>query len=651
MRMLKETLCVLLWASLEATQSRGCSSFFCRKSHRVSMLSRGADPGKPLFLTPYLEKGNIEEARKQSLVGPLPGANVKSYAGYLTVNKKYNSNLYFWFFPAQEWPETAPVLLWLQGGPGGTSMFGLFVEHGPYVVLKNLTVGYRDYPWTSRYSVLYIDNPVGTGFSFTDDDRGFAQNQDDVGRDLYSALTQFFQIFSEYQSNDFYATGESYAGKYVPAIGYYIHKHNPIAKVKINFKGVAIGDGLCDPELMLGGYGDFLYQTGLIDLLQKQYVEQQTASGVQLIQQEKWVEAFEVFDSLLNGDILPYPSFFHCPLVLQVFDSLLNGDILPYPSFFHCPLVLQVFDSLLNGDILPYPSFFHCPLVLQVFDSLLSGDILPYPSFFHCPLVLQVFDSLLNGDILPYPSFFHCPLVLQVFDSLLNGDILPYPSFFHCPLVLQVFDSLLNGDILPYPSFFHCPLVLQVFDSLLSGDILPYPSFFHCPLVLQVFDSLLSGDILPYPSFFHCPLVLQVFDSLLNGDILPYPSFFHCPLVLQVFDSLLNGDILPYPSFFHCPLVLQVFDSLLSGDILPYPSFFHCPLVLQVFDSLLNGDILPYPSFFHCPLVLQVFDSLLNGDILPYPSFFQNATGCTNYFNYLQCQVGTQSEAYRHPAD
>ncbi|XP_029602596.1 putative serine carboxypeptidase CPVL [Salmo trutta] len=310
MRMLKETLCVLLWASLEATQSRGCSSFFCRKSHRVSLLSRGADPGKPLFLTPYLEKGNIEEARKQSLVGPLPGASVKSYAGYLTVNNKYNSNLYFWFFPAQERPETAPVLLWLQGGPGGTSMFGLFVEHGPYVVLKNLTVGYRDYPWTSRYSVLYIDNPVGTGFSFTDDERGFAQNQDDVGRDLYSALTQFFQIFSEYQSNDFYATGESYAGKYVPAIGYYIHKHNPIAKVKINFKGVAIGDGLCDPELMLGGYGDFLYQTGLIDMLQKQYVEQQTASGVQLIQQEKWVEAFEVFDSLLNGDILPYPSFF-----------------------------------------------------------------------------------------------------------------------------------------------------------------------------------------------------------------------------------------------------------------------------------------------------------------------------------------------------
>uniref|UniRef100_A0A7N8YKN6 Probable serine carboxypeptidase CPVL n=1 Tax=Mastacembelus armatus TaxID=205130 RepID=A0A7N8YKN6_9TELE len=288
----------------------GCSSFFCRKSYRASGLG-GVDPGSPLFLTPYLEKGAIEEARMLSLVGKLPGASVKSYAGYLTVNAKYNSNLFFWFVPAlTPGYETAPVLLWLQGGPGGTSMFGLFVEHGPYVVYKNLTVGLRDYAWTTRYSVLYIDNPVGTGFSFTEDDRGFAQNQDDVGRDLYSALTQFFQLFPEYQANEFYATGESYAGKYVPAVSYYIHKNNPTAKVKINFKGMAIGDGLCDPEMMLGGYGEFLYQTGMIDEQQREYVVQQTDYGVKLIQQQKWVEAFEVFDSLLNGDVYPYPSFF-----------------------------------------------------------------------------------------------------------------------------------------------------------------------------------------------------------------------------------------------------------------------------------------------------------------------------------------------------
>uniref|UniRef100_A0A8C1A8R8 Probable serine carboxypeptidase CPVL n=2 Tax=Cyprinus carpio TaxID=7962 RepID=A0A8C1A8R8_CYPCA len=310
--MLKETLrLLLLWAVLESVRSRGCSSFFCRKSHRVSGSRFGVDPGKPLMLTPYLEEGRIEEAKKLSLVGPLPGASVKSYSGYLTVNKTYNSNLFFWFFPAQVKPETAPVLLWLQGGPGGTSMFGLFVEHGPYFVHKNLTCEYNScMPCYSMLMEISMFFCVGTGWSFTEDDRGFAQNQDDVGRDLYNALTQFFQIFSEFQPNPFYATGESYAGKYVPAIGYYIHKNNPSAKVKINFKGVAIGDGLCDPELMLGGYADFLYQTGLVDELQRQYVQQQTDAVVKLIQEQRWVEAFEVFDSLLNGDLTSYPSYF-----------------------------------------------------------------------------------------------------------------------------------------------------------------------------------------------------------------------------------------------------------------------------------------------------------------------------------------------------
>ncbi|GAA6086288.1 probable serine carboxypeptidase CPVL [Tachysurus ichikawai] len=61
---------------------------------------------------------------------------------------------------------------------------------------------------------------------------------------------------------------------------------------------------------MLGGYADFLYQTGMVDELQRQYVKQQTDDGVKLIQQEKWIEAFKVFDTLLNGDLVPYPSFF-----------------------------------------------------------------------------------------------------------------------------------------------------------------------------------------------------------------------------------------------------------------------------------------------------------------------------------------------------
>ncbi|KAH9368024.1 hypothetical protein HPB48_022290 [Haemaphysalis longicornis] len=68
--------------------------------------------------------------------------------------------------------------------------------------------------WTQRYSVLYVDQPVGTGFSFTDDEAGYARNLTDVGRDMLEFLQQFFTLFDHYNQNEFYITGESYAGAY-----------------------------------------------------------------------------------------------------------------------------------------------------------------------------------------------------------------------------------------------------------------------------------------------------------------------------------------------------------------------------------------------------------------------------------------------------
>ncbi|KAF4532133.1 hypothetical protein B566_EDAN004139 [Ephemera danica] len=269
------------------------------------------NPGEPLFVTPLLEAGKIDEARTKALVNPpLPGVeDVVSYSGYFTVNKKCNSNLFFWFFPAQVGYKTAPVLLWLQGGPGATSLFGLFTENGPLMVLKGQKLAKRKYTWSKTHSVLYIDNPAGTGFSFTDDDAGYARNQSDVARDLYSALQQFFTLFPDLQKNEFFVTGESYAGKYVPAISYKIHTENPAAKLKINFQGMAIGNGLMDPEHMLH-YGDYLYQLGIIDSNARDFFHTKEQEGATAIKNGDWEKAFEVFDTLLNGDLTPYPSFF-----------------------------------------------------------------------------------------------------------------------------------------------------------------------------------------------------------------------------------------------------------------------------------------------------------------------------------------------------
>ena len=124
--------------------------------------------------------------------------------------------MFFWFFPAQNGAADAPVLLWLQGGPGASSLFGLFTEIGPIYIDANGNIQNRPISWNKNYNLLFIDNPVGTGYSFTSNENGYARSQEDVARDLYSALTQFFQIYDSYAKNPFYVTGESYAGKYVP---------------------------------------------------------------------------------------------------------------------------------------------------------------------------------------------------------------------------------------------------------------------------------------------------------------------------------------------------------------------------------------------------------------------------------------------------
>ncbi|XP_064431180.1 probable serine carboxypeptidase CPVL isoform X3 [Mirounga angustirostris] len=256
------------------------------KKARVSVPHKG-DVGEPLFLTPYIEAGKFEEGKRKSMVPPFPGSNVESYAGYLTVNETYNSNLFFWFFPAQ----------------------------------------------------------VGTGFSFTDDPRGYAVNEDDVAQNLYSALVQFFLLFPEYKENDFYATGESYAGKYIPALAHYIHTFGPMMTTKINLKGIALGDAYFDPESIIGGYAAFLYQVGLLDEKQRKYFQKQCEDCVKYIREKRWRQASEVLDKLLDGDLTNNPSYFQnitgCPSYYSILQCKEPEDQNYYGKFLSLPQVRQ----------------------------------------------------------------------------------------------------------------------------------------------------------------------------------------------------------------------------------------------------------------------------------------------------------------------
>lgn len=273
-------------------------------------LSYAANP--PVYVSPYLPS-NYTAGQNASKVTNLD-YEYDSYAGYITVDERYGSNMFFWYFPAQNGQaDTAPILLWLQGGPGSASMFGLFNENGPFFVstdnFPNLVP--NNYTWTQQFSIVYIDNPVGAGWSYTESNLGYVVNEDQVADNLYSAMTQFFQLFPNLADNDFYVTGESYAGKYVPSLAYKIYNMNQNSSNQyINMVGLAIGDGMMDPLTQTQGYADLMYQLGLMDEQEvtQGHVYEQTIEN-QILKLE-YTQAFFTFDEYLNADFYPYDSFY-----------------------------------------------------------------------------------------------------------------------------------------------------------------------------------------------------------------------------------------------------------------------------------------------------------------------------------------------------
>jgi len=262
-----------------------------------------------LILTQYLN--NPSNGRQLALVPRISNWTKPSYSGYFTVNATTNSNLFFWYFPSLDNNPKAPLLLWLQGGPGAASMYGLFAENGPfYVAADGKSLIAREFTWNDHQSIIYIDNPVGTGWSYTDSPAGFSNNQYEVGQNLYEALQQFFTIFPNERANDFYVCGESYGGKYSPAISYTIHIQNQIPEnAKINLKGLTVGDGAIYPLVQFTNFDTLLFSLGLADANEAAKIREYQEAIKSQIAIGEYEGAFRTFDLLLNGDFVS-PTFY-----------------------------------------------------------------------------------------------------------------------------------------------------------------------------------------------------------------------------------------------------------------------------------------------------------------------------------------------------
>ncbi|KAG8372894.1 hypothetical protein BUALT_Bualt12G0114600 [Buddleja alternifolia] len=252
-----------------------------------------------------------------STARPLPLFAATSYpkqalpikSGYLTVNPTTGSSIFYTFYEAQNPHKNAskisqtPILIWLQGGPGCSSMIANLYELGPWIVNQNLSLEPNSGSWNNLFGLLFLDNPIGTGFSIAASPQEIPRNQNDVAKHLYIAIKEFIALDESFKTRPIYITGESYAGKYIPAIGYHILTENqclPRGK-RVNLGGVAIGNGLTDPEIQVATHGVNAYNLGLINEKQKALLEELQFEAVGFVKSGNWSEATNARTNVLNA--------------------------------------------------------------------------------------------------------------------------------------------------------------------------------------------------------------------------------------------------------------------------------------------------------------------------------------------------------------
>jgi carboxypeptidase C (cathepsin A) len=203
--------------------------------------------------------------------------NVTQHSGFITVNKQDNGgHIFYWLFESRGNPQTDPLVLWMTGGPGCSSELAIFFEQGPYRMdMETGDISMNAFAWNAAANVLFVDQPVGTGFSYADNPDDYVTGEDQVAEDMYEFLQAFYKQYPQYQKLDFFVTGESYAGHYVPSVSNRIFQSlkNKEGPFNIPFKGLAIGNGLTNPYIQYRDYADYSFDNGLISKDTRDYIQ------------------------------------------------------------------------------------------------------------------------------------------------------------------------------------------------------------------------------------------------------------------------------------------------------------------------------------------------------------------------------------------
>jgi len=192
------------------------------------------------------------------------GPSLQMYSGYIPVND--GRNLFYWLIESENDPTNDPLVVWFQGGPGCSSLFGLFQENGPLRVSTNLSVYYSDLSWTQYANMLWVESPAGVGFSYPAD----PTNDNQTAADNYLFLQNFMATYPQFQKNKLWLTGESYGGIYVPTLTNLVLA-NKTSALYSQLNGIMLGNpylacnSLWATNRVISVQFNLLYWHGLVD--------------------------------------------------------------------------------------------------------------------------------------------------------------------------------------------------------------------------------------------------------------------------------------------------------------------------------------------------------------------------------------------------
>ncbi|KAL8945924.1 MAG: hypothetical protein Q9222_007607, partial [Ikaeria aurantiellina] len=173
-------------------------------------------PGFSSVIATKLPAPNLNSSATSYAVRSLPNVVFSlppSWAGQIPIPGVSNDELFFWLFQGESSRASQNLIIWLNGGPGCSSLTGLAYENGPLHFKKGRAAPVPNpNSWTRLSSVLYIDQPVGTGFSSGIETPLTNAN---VTTDFLLWLKTFYAQFPSFKNKNTYIMGESYAGIYV----------------------------------------------------------------------------------------------------------------------------------------------------------------------------------------------------------------------------------------------------------------------------------------------------------------------------------------------------------------------------------------------------------------------------------------------------